>query len=169
MNVKKIYFDLDGVLADFDRGITELLNIPVVDQSKSSPADHDRLFHAMKQTSHYYDRLELMPGALELFQTIYKQYGDRCEILSGIPKPHREITTAREDKTAWVRRNLSKDIKINLVYRQEKKLLCTGSDCILIDDFIANVKEWKKCGGTAILHKDAKTTLKELKKLGVVE
>ena len=168
MNVKKIYFDLDGVFADFDRAIAEILNLPVIGQAKSTPAEHDRLFAAIKQTEHYYDRLELMPNSLELFQTVYKQYGDCCEILSGIPKPHRGITTAREDKIAWVRRNLSQDIKINLVYRQEKKLFCTGCDCILIDDYITNIKEWRKHGGTAILHTDAKTTLKELKKLGIL-
>lgn len=33
-DVKKIYFDMDGVLADFVRGTAELCHIAPVDQSK---------------------------------------------------------------------------------------------------------------------------------------
>lgn len=33
-----------------------------------------------------------MPGAKEMFDAVYGKYGDRCEILTGIPKPKRGIT-----------------------------------------------------------------------------
>ena len=32
MNIKKIYFDMDGVLADFDRGVIKLCGIEPMDQ-----------------------------------------------------------------------------------------------------------------------------------------
>ena len=34
MEIKKIYFDMDGVLADFDRGVREYLNLELLDQEK---------------------------------------------------------------------------------------------------------------------------------------
>lgn len=34
MDVKKVYFDMDGVLADFARGTAELCHIAPVNQSK---------------------------------------------------------------------------------------------------------------------------------------
>ncbi|MBQ3863905.1 MAG: hypothetical protein II790_07700, partial [Schwartzia sp.] len=83
-----------------------------------------------------------------------------CEILSGIPKPRRGITTAADDKSEWVRRNLGEHIKVNIVYREEKKNYVTGRDCILIDDYEKNIKEWEKAGGTGILFISAKETLK---------
>lgn len=30
---------------------------------------------------------------------------------------------------------LGEDVKVNIVFREEKKNLCKGKDCILIDDF----------------------------------
>ena len=78
--------------------------------------------------------IQLMPGAKELFDAVYQKYGDKVEILTGIPKPKRNITTAAEDKTNWVHRLLGNEVKVNTVLREEKKNYCTGPDCILIDD-----------------------------------
>ncbi len=167
--VEKIYFDMDGVLADFDRGVKELCGIPSAGQSKefSKEAD-DLMWVKIREVEHFYDRLEPMPGALEMFRRIYEKYGERCEILTGIPKPKRGILTAGEDKTAWVHRLLSKDMVVNIVYKEEKKNFCTGKDCILIDDLEANIDSWVSYGGTGILHKDAESTLRILEEKGIL-
>lgn len=111
MNVKKIYFDMDGVLADFDRGVIELAKA----------------------------------------------------------KPRNQLhSTFEEDKISWMHRILSKDIVINIVYNEQKKDYCTGPLCILIDDLQTNINEWRKLGGTGILHKNAKDTINELKKLNIL-
>ena len=41
MNIKKIYFDMDGVLADFDRGVRELCNMEPLPQSEDFPVGYD--------------------------------------------------------------------------------------------------------------------------------
>lgn len=64
---------------------------------------------------------------------------------------------------------LSKDIVVNIVYKEQKKDYCTGSDCILIDDLETNINELRKLGGTGILHKNAKDTINELKKLNILK
>ena len=38
MTAEKIYFDMDGVLADFDRGVRELCGMEAFDQGGRSPA-----------------------------------------------------------------------------------------------------------------------------------
>lgn len=168
MTVEKIYFDMDGVLADFDRGVIELLGLPKVDQANRTHTENLRLHAEMGRHPHFYDCLEPMPGAFDLFHDIYNKYGDRCEILSGIPRPDKGVPTAGEDKISWVRRLLSPDVKINVVYRSDKKKYCLGESYILIDDFSANIESWKKAGGTGILHRDVSTTRDELKKLGIL-
>ena len=40
MNIKKIYFDMDGELADIGRGIIELCGIETMDQLTSSEEDN---------------------------------------------------------------------------------------------------------------------------------
>ena len=162
MQIEKIYFDMDGVLADFDRGIKELCGLEPLDQANKSPKDDDIMWEKVKEVGHFYDKLELMPGALEMFATLYGKYGDKCEILSGIPKPRRGITTSGEDKTAWAHRLLSEKLKVNIVFREEKKNYVTGPGCILIDDLEKNIREWNEAGGTGILFTSAEDVLAQI-------
>ena len=109
-----------------------------------------------------------MTGAKEMFDTVYGKYGDKCEILTGIPKPKRGIVNAGEDKTKWVHRLLSKDIKVNIVFREDKPKFCTGKGCILIDDMEKNIAEWEAMGGTGIQNISAAETMKRLVELGIL-
>ena len=116
----------------------------------------------------FYDYLELMPGAKAMFDAVYGKYGDKCEILTGIPKPRREIVNAASDKKAWVKRLLSEDIKVNIVFREEKPQYCTGKGYILIDDMERNIKEWNEMGGTGIVNVDADHTMELLRDLEIL-
>ena len=170
MEVKNIYFDMDGVLADFERGVNEICGLkPISQNAKNNDSNaENEMWEAIRKTGHFYDCLELMPGAKEMFDAVYDKYGDKCEILTGIPKPKRGIITAGDDKKAWVKRLLSKNIKVNIVYREEKPQSCTGKDCVLIDDFEKNIREWETIGGTGILNKSAADTMAKLRELGII-
>jgi len=156
---------MDGVLANFDKGVQELLGLPRVDQGKRTEEENARLHKAMREYDHFYDKLELLPNAKEMFNTIYGRFRERCEVLSGIPVPKKGIATAKDDKIAWMRRELSEDIKMNIVLRSEKVNYCTGKDCVLIDDFSKNIEEWEKAGGTGILFTSWEETMERLEKL----
>ena len=168
MEVKKIYFDMDGVLADFDRGIADIIGMTPMPQDNTVPEYDRRLWAGVREAGHYYDMLEKMPDAEKLGTEIYSRYGDKCEILSGVPKPDKGVVTAREDKISWMKRNFPEIKKINLVLKTEKQNFCTGEDCILIDDLAANIERWEKAGGTGILHKSADDTIAKLTELGVL-
>ena len=166
MEIRKIYFDLDGVMADFDRGVYELCGMDAF--SHEDDKSDDIMWLRIKEVGHFYDKLELMPGAKELFDDLYAKYGDKCEILSGIPKPRRGIVTAGEDKISWVRRMLSKNVKVNIVYKEDKPDYCTGEDCILIDDLPANIRAWEDMGGTGIINSGADDTRQTLVEMGIL-
>ncbi len=168
MKATKIYFDMDGVLADFNRGVRELCGMEAPDQEKPDPEKDNLMWERIRKTDHFYDRLELMPGAKEMFDTVYGTYGERCEILTGIPKENKGILTAEQDKRAWMKRVLSEDVVVNVCYRKEKIRKCTGPDAVLIDDLEKNIREWKEKGGTGILHRSAEETLAELRRTGVL-
>lgn len=169
MEVTKIFFDMDGVLADFDRGLVELCGLDPQKQGTMDAAAKDELmWKKIRETEHFYDRLELIPGMKDLFDEIYGRYGDKCEILTAVPKPKRGIPTAGDDKTKWVRRLLSEKMVINIVIRQEKYLLCKGKDCILIDDFSENINKWNETGGTGVLFTSTEDCRSKLKELGVL-
>ena len=109
-----------------------------------------------------------MPGAKKMFDAIYDKYGDRCEILTGIPKPKRGVTYAAEDKIKWVRRLLSEKVKVNIVFREEKPQYCTGKGCVLIDDMEKNIRDWNEMGGTGILNTSADETMEQLINMGML-
>ena len=116
--IKKIYFDMDGVLADFDGGVTNLCGLRSLAQGEHrSKEEDDLMWEKIREVGHFYEKLDPMPGALELFNEIYDKYEDKCEILTGIPKPKRGILTAGDDKIAWAHRILSPRLRVNIVFR----------------------------------------------------
>ncbi len=168
MVVEKIYFDMDGVLADFDGGVVKLCNARPVDQMHHTPEDDDRLWESIRKVDHFYDRLEILDGSDVMLRTLLERYGERCEILTGIPKPRRGIKDAGDDKRKWMARNFGPEIKVNVVYRDQKKNYCTGEGCILIDDYKRNIDIWEEYGGTGILFTDAWSVMKKLQDMGIL-
>lgn len=162
----KIYFDMDGVLANFNKGVIDLLHLKPINQS--DPFDYKKtnaLYAKMRTVDHYYDKLEPIQEAVDLLLELYEKYGDDVQILTAIPKPHRGIITASEDKINWTKRLISDKIKINICYRAEKANFCTGVDCILIDDYDKNIKEWEALGGTGILYTNIEDVKNALNKI----
>ena len=169
MKAEKIYLDMDGVLADFDRGVRELCGMdPQPQTGKTDPHQDDLMWEAIREVGHFYDKLELMPGAKEMFGRIWDRYGDRCEILTGVPREERGIVDAVPDKIAWSHRLLSKDVKVHTVCRKHKIRFCTGPEAVLVDDREKTIREWRELGGTGILHVSPEETLKELEELGLL-
>ena len=162
---EKIYIDLDGVLADFDRGLTEICKIAPVDQSLATEDDENKVFDAIRNADHFYKNLKLVPGAKSLFAMLFDIYGDKCEILTGVPKPERNIPEAIDDKLAWVKENLSKKVVVHTVRRADKKNYCKGPGFILVDDYEKNISEWESMGGTGILFKNTEQAMEEIIKL----
>ena len=167
--VEKIYFDMDGVLADFERGVRELCGMEPAPQGPAwKPGCDDEMWIGIQKVEHFYGRLEMIPGSKELFDRLYEKYGDRVEILTGVPKPKRNIPEAGADKTDWIHRLLGEDIRVNIVLREQKPEYCRNKNCILIDDFDENINSWTDCGGTGIQFFSAEETVKVLEKMGVM-
>lgn len=164
-----VYFDMDGVLADFDRGVVELCHMEALSvNADTSNGQDDLMWDGIREVDHFYDRLELMPGAKEMFDRVWERYGDHCEILTGIPKEKRRILNASQDKKDWTHRLLSEKVKVNTVLRAEKKKYCRGPESVLIDDKEETIQEWREMGGTGILHVSAGKTIEEMEKLGLL-
>ncbi len=169
MEVKKIYFDMDGVLADFARGVREMCNREYIPQGEiRSDEEEGLMWEAIRKVDHFYARLEPLPGAIGMLEEVCRVYGDRCEILTGVPKESRGIRDAGKDKIAWMRRMFPEEIPVNIVMRREKKNYCKGAGSILIDDLEKTVLEWREKGGIAVLHLDADSTLAALKEMGLL-
>ena len=159
MSIEKIYIDMDGVLADFEKGVREHCGI--------GTEDDEKMWAAVKNVDHFYYKLEPIRGSVEMLKTLIDKYGDKCEILSAVPKARRGIIHAEEDKREWIRKYLGNEIVVNLVHDWTEKLpFCTGEGCVLIDDRYENILGWREVGGTGILFHNATDAHDEVLILG---
>ena len=88
----QLYLDCDGVLADFDRGATELLGLPPRAYEKRRGIG--AFWRELARHPDFYGSLPLMPGALELFAAV--RHLDPV-ILTGLPRGN----WAASQKVRW--------------------------------------------------------------------
>ena len=167
--IEKIYFDMDGVLADFRSGVKKYCGMDAPDINEDNPEKDAEMWKRIREVDHFYAELDEMPYSRPLFEAVYRKYRDKVAILTAIPKKDKGIKDAAEDKIEWIRRKFSKTIPVHIVTREEKKKYCTGKGCILIDDMEKNILEWKEMGGSGFLNVDADNTLIRLVDLGIID
>jgi len=142
MLTKSIVFcDLDGVLADFQKGVINKFN-------KSDQYLNSRLmWSTINKSNTFFDTLPWMPKGRELWSHI-KQYNPI--ILTGIPSYSR---SAVEQKIKWCQRELGADIQVITCASKDKPKYCLPG-AILIDDRTDNLDIWNEKGGKFILYRE---------------
>lgn len=153
----ELFCDLDGVLADFDKGYEQLTGVHP-DHAEEGAAFWEPIDKAGAQ---FWANLEWMPDGKELWQHI-KQYNPKL-----LSAPSRQ-PSSKEGKHQWVAKYPQEFGNTELILaRAVAKQKYSGEDKILIDDREKNIDEWRSKGGIGILHKNTKDTLQQLKKLGL--
>ena len=156
-NIIKIYLDMDGVIADFDKKYKELYNIAPKDADTYKTFDK---FFTTFIAERQFAKLDLMPDALLLINYL-KSLSVPTEILSSTSSEKRDAEI-REQKVEWLHKhNLT--FPINLVPGKRLKRNFSNPNSILIDDTAQNIDQWRAEGGVGILHTDAMTTIGILK------
>lgn len=149
----KIFVDLDGVLVDFEKKLSELLGRPI---KKDEDFGNDSKIWAKISRAgiKFWNSMEWMPDGHDLWDYI-KKY--KPTILSS-PTNH---PSSVEGKKEWLKENLPKVPYII----EHNKTQYAKSNAILIDDREKNIKKWEEAGGIGILHKSAKGSIKKIEKI----
>lgn len=151
---RQLYLDCDGVLADFDRGVRELLGAPPqAFQRRVGPA---RFWRELAQAPDFYARLPLMPGARELFEAV--RHLDPV-ILTGLPRGN----WAADQKVRWAAEHFP-GTRIITCMAVDKRRHCQPGD-VLVDDTVRHRHLWEEAGGIFIEHRSVEQTLRELRPL----
>lgn len=155
--VTKIYLDMDGVIADFDKRYKELYKIAPRDADTYKTFDK---FFTMFIADREFAKLDLMPDALTLINYL-RSLPMPTEILSSTSSEKRDAEI-REQKIDWLKKH-NIEFPVNLVPGKRLKRTYAQPDYLLIDDTSQNIDQWRTDGGIGILHTDALTTIGILK------
>lgn len=145
MSAPKIYVDMDGVVADFNRGWKEFTGNEI---NNWVVITGDEWKYLKKQWPTFWMDLELMPYATQLWDAL-KPYNP--EILTAYPD--NGWKEAGVGKTVWARTVLGGNPVVHAVARSQKKDYAKqrdGTPNILIDDMERNIDEWERAGGVGI-------------------
>ncbi|MCI4436114.1 MAG: hypothetical protein JHC33_04805 [Ignisphaera sp.] len=142
--IKKIYIDMDGVLADFDKWKEE--------HAKTHPkilTDKSEFWREAAKVDHLYLHLDPMPEASMLLEYLHS-LDIPLAILTALPK-RTSIPDAEKDKRVW-NRKFAGNLEFNVGPYSTQKQRFSGEGLVLIDDKMQNITEWKQRGGIGIFY-----------------
>ncbi len=157
---RTVYVDMDGVIADFDKGFREITG------RNSDSVQDQELWAAIDAhgKAKFFGELDWMPGGKELWNFITNNFL-KVKILSALGKSDKIDKQTTQGKLAWLRHNipaLQLDDIILVQNKHRKKHECKPGD-IIIDDNLVVIQEWNSKGGIGILHRTAAETISKLR------
>lgn len=156
----RLFLDLDGVLADFDKAATQILGM---DHYKFDFVHGpDVYWQRLHQSGRFFEDLQPMPDAMTLWYAVRRF---KPSILTALPKKNGEH--CRAQKQAWVREWLGADVEVITCHTQDKPNYCYPGD-ILVDDRSINKASWESKGGHYVFHTSAADSIAELAELGLL-
>ncbi len=176
----KIYFDMDGVLVDFEHGARNVyqnfadLNHPSEELSPEQREAKRQCWLKIEQQGDFWCNLPVMNDAEQLLG-VAKSVGE-IFILSKTPSAkhfvngEKYVQFVADEKRKWVLKHLGK------FFDDEHIIICNGKkgalakpmpEDVLIDDRCENINEWESCGGRGILFVNSIDSANKLKNLNV--
>ena len=156
----RLFLDMDGVLADFDRAA-----IPLMDGY--NPEEFERKFGSkvfwerVNSNPNFFLELELMQDAMQLYDAVKHL---RPIILTGMS---RDMQGHINHKLDWGLKHFGREQIVICCQASKKSQFCLPND-IIVDDRKIYKHLWEKKGGIWITHTSASNSLKKLEELGVI-
>ncbi len=151
----RVYLDCDGVLADFDKGATQVLGMPPAAFERRHGLG--RFWQALASAPDFFGGLEPMPDAMQLYEAV--RHLDPV-ILTGLPRGR----WAEPQKRRWAAEHFP-GVEVITTSAALKREHCHPGD-VLVDDRDRYRHLWEQAGGHFVHHRDARTSIAALEDLG---
>ena len=149
----RLFLDLDGVLADFDRGVH------AVTGARPEALPLKTMWAALAKAPAFFETLELMHDAEALWRFCAPH---RPTILTGLPLG----AWAPDQKRRWVARVLGVHVPIITCMSRDKPRW-SGPGHVLVDDRASAREGWERKGGRFVHHVSAEQSIARLRELGI--
>jgi len=167
----KIYFDMDGVLANFDVMCpnNKDLNHPSEDLSPEKRAAKKLFWQEIEKQPNFWRDIPVIENT-EYLLTTASDVGE-IFVLSKAPRAEKFIGGQKyvefvaKEKRKWIASNLSRffDAKHVIICNGQKgKVMQPNNQDVLVDDRQENITEWESHGGVGVLFTNALDTANRL-------
>jgi 5'(3')-deoxyribonucleotidase len=155
-DIRQVFLDMDGVLADFELGLQEMLGHKIDLKGVSDVYDNKKRELTSK---HLFRNLKPLPDAWKLVDWALNS-GIHTEILTAAGTVNRILVI--KDKIEWIKEHCTDSWVIIPTFKGSQKAAFAHKKAVLIDDREKNIDLWIKAGGIGILHTTADDTIKQL-------
>ena len=159
----RLFLDLDGVLADFDGGVEQILGIK---PNRSAPKAPPGMWEAIDAHPDFFGQLDVLAEAPTLVDFCMPYYP---VVLTGLPDSHRDLVSRQ--KVRWVAERISPALPVLTCSSKDKinvarGVIPEGVTPVLVDDWTKYRHVWEEGGGIFILHTSAQDSIRQLRELG---
>ena len=147
MKNRKIYIDMDGVLADFFGDWARMMG----KESFRDIEDPEVAIERIKTQPNFWLNLPVLPRARELLLLVKRlkgSYSICSSPLAGDPR-------SEPQKRMWIEKNLGFFLPESIHITHDKPSFAGGGN-VLIDDYGVNIDAWSAVGGIGLKYKDHK-------------
>ncbi len=147
--VKTIYFDMDGVLADWVHGFEKLFPHVSYSEYNALTREEQKDYRVeIDGNGYFYRQLRPFTNVIEALVEL-KKLGYQVEILSSVGKISPDVVI--KQKEAWLAQHVEIDVVANFVNKSEHKARYAHKNALLLDDRARSVNPFLKAGGRSII------------------
>jgi 5'-nucleotidase len=158
-----VYFDMDGVLVDFDGeyerlvgsawGLKSIINRS--DRLRSlSEEEKQAKWDLLKPFPNFFLDLKWFPGSKQMLENVRDKVGAENVGICSAASSH--IPQSVDHKYQWLDRETPWIPQVNrLVVRRKRDKALHAKGNVLVDDFDVNTDRWAKAGGQSVLFVNA--------------
>lgn len=160
--MKIVYFDMDGVLADFDGDFALRTGRKWDHNAEWSKEEKWKM---ISEYPHFFRDLPWVPGALSMVNFVIKTTDHTGYVPGILSAASSHIKESAAQKRIWLNRELpilDNSTHIHIVPHREEKAEFALSKTILVDDYKLNIQEWTAAGGIGIYFENAVQAIDEL-------
>lgn len=143
---EKIYIDLDGVLADFDKGFEDRHKVSASEYEAEHGAH--RMWEKVYEDPRFFLNLTPFPD-VSLILRLCARATDKVIILSSPSRINTSLCV--QQKRTWVDKNIG--YHFPAIFESEKHKFA-GPNRLLIDDTVKKVDKWVETGGIGHVYTD---------------